>query len=67
MALSILWTFKTVDYRYRKSLVPHIDACLGYRNDGIFHLRDIGEDCQRMAAQFALAYSEWVDGRRRCS
>ncbi len=63
VALSIPWTFETVDYRYRKSLVPHIDACLGYRNDGIFHLRDIGEDCQRMAAKFALAYSEV--GRRQ--
>ena len=58
VALSIPWTFQTVDYRFRRSLVPHTDACLGGRNNGIFHLHDIGEDCQRMAAKFALVYSE---------
>jgi len=63
VALSIPRTFETVDYRFRKSLVPHIDACLGGQNDGIFHLRNIGEDCQRMAAIFALVYSEV--GRRQ--
>ncbi|KAK3170216.1 hypothetical protein OEA41_009602 [Lepraria neglecta] len=63
VALSISWTFETGDYRFRKSLVPHVDACLGGRNDGIFHLRDIGEDCQRMASKFALVYSE--AGRRQ--
>ena len=58
VALSIPWTFETVDYQFRKSILPHIDACLGCRNDGVFHLRDIGEDCQRMAARLALVYSE---------
>ena len=58
VALSIPWTFQTVDYRFRRSLVPHIDACLSSRNNGIFHLHDIGEDYQRMAANFAIVYSE---------
>ena len=58
VAFSISRTFETLDYRFRKSLVPHIDACLGGQAEGIFHLRDIGNDCQRMATKFALAYSE---------
>ena len=37
---------------------------LGCRNDGISHLRDIGEDGRRMATEFAPAYNEvhgWQD------
>ena len=37
---------------------------LGCRNDGVSHLRDIGEDGQRMATKFAPAYNEvhrWQD------
>ena len=57
-ALSIPWTFYTADYRFRRTLTPHIDTCLGFRNEGIFYLKDIGEDCHRMASSFALIYSE---------
>jgi tetratricopeptide (TPR) repeat protein len=63
MSASITWTFQTADYRYRKLLVPHIDACLGMYPDGIFHLRDVDQDCLNMAEGFELAYSE--NGRRR--
>ena len=63
IALSISWGLETTDYQFRKSLVPHIDACLGCQNDGIFHLRHKGDDCQKMAAKFALAYRE--AGRRQ--
>ncbi|KAL8719057.1 MAG: hypothetical protein Q9225_003891 [Loekoesia sp. 1 TL-2023] len=58
MALSIPRTYATADHRFRQSIVPHIDACLSFRDDGIFSLQNIGEDCQRMASNFALAYSE---------
>ncbi|KAK3176124.1 hypothetical protein OEA41_007446 [Lepraria neglecta] len=63
IALSIPWTFETTDYRFRQSMMPHIDACLGFREDGVFSLQNIGEDCQTMAGNFALVYSEV--GRRQ--
>jgi hypothetical protein len=63
MAVSISWAFQTVDYRFRKQLVPHIDACLHTYEDGVFHLRQVGEECLSMALHFALAYSE--AGRQR--
>ena len=58
IAISIPWAFQTLDYRFRKSLVPHIDACLGFYDDGIFHLRESGQDCLDMADKFALTYGE---------
>lgn len=61
LALSIPWTLQTVDYRFRRSLVPHIDACLGDRSDRVFH-HVADDDGQRMASSFALAYRE--AGRR---
>ena len=63
IAISIPWAFQTFDYRFRKSLVPHIDACFGFYDDGIFHLRESGQDCLDMAEVFALTYSE--AGRRQ--
>lgn len=58
VAFSILWRFMNLDHRLRKSLVPPIDACLCGQNKRIFHLRDIGNYCLRMAAKFAFAYGE---------
>ncbi|KAL8626124.1 hypothetical protein Q9189_008194, partial [Teloschistes chrysophthalmus] len=58
IALSIPWTFKTADYRFRQSIIPHIDACLKFREEGVFSLQSVGEECQRMASSFALVYSE---------
>jgi tetratricopeptide (TPR) repeat protein len=63
IAISITWAFQTFDYRFRKSLVPHIDACLGFYDDGIFHLRESGQDCLYMAELLALTYGE--NGRRQ--
>ncbi len=63
MALSIPWTFETANYRFQQFVMPHVDACLGFRDDGIFFVRDIGEDFQKMASNFALVYSEV--GRRQ--
>ncbi len=58
IALSIPQTFQTVDYRFRQALAPHINVCLSFRKEGIFYLKDTGDDCQRMARSFALVYSE---------
>ena len=58
IALSIPQTFRTADYRFRQTLVPHLDVCLRFRKEGIFYLGDIGDDCQRMAHSFALVYGE---------
>jgi tetratricopeptide (TPR) repeat protein len=63
MSMSISWTFQTVDYRFRRLLVPHIDACLRIYPDGVFHLRDVGQDCLNMAEKFGLVYQE--NGRRQ--
>ncbi|KAL8996607.1 MAG: hypothetical protein Q9188_006530 [Gyalolechia gomerana] len=63
IALSIPWTFEIADYRFRRSMMPHIDACLGFRGDGVFSLQSVGGECQRMASNFALVYSEV--GRRQ--
>ncbi|KAL9606787.1 MAG: hypothetical protein Q9179_000077 [Wetmoreana sp. 5 TL-2023] len=64
IALSIPWTFEIADYRFRQSIMPHIDACLSFREEGVFSLQSIGEECYRMASNFALVYSEvgrWQD------
>ena len=58
IAISIPRTSWTFDYRFRKSLVPHIDACLGFHDNGIFHLRQLGQDYLYIARYFALTYSE---------
>ncbi|KAI4260743.1 MAG: hypothetical protein LQ352_000135 [Teloschistes flavicans] len=34
IALSVPWTFETADYRFRQSIIPHIDACLEFRERG---------------------------------
>jgi hypothetical protein len=56
--VSISYVFETVDYRFRKQLVPHIDTCLNSYEDGVFHLCQVGEECLSIALHFALAYSE---------
>jgi hypothetical protein len=63
ISVSISWAFQTVDYRFRKRIVPHIDACLNNYADGVFHLGDVGRDCLIMAGSFALAYGE--NGRQQ--
>ncbi|KAL8743440.1 MAG: hypothetical protein Q9190_004209 [Brigantiaea leucoxantha] len=58
IALSILWTFKTTDFQFRRSMMPHIDACLGLREDGVFSLQSIGDEFQETASAFAFVYRE---------
>ena len=62
IAASISWTFQTADYRFRRSLIPHLDACLRVYGDGIFRLQTTENDNLDMAEKFALAYQE--NGRR---
>lgn len=56
VALSIPSIVENPNYQYRRSLVPHVDACLSGWNDGVLNLFDIGEDGPKMAAKFALVY-----------
>ena len=56
MALSIPTAFQK--RAYRRSLVPHIDACLGNRINGFIDIQDISEDCQTMAGVFVIVYRE---------
>jgi hypothetical protein len=63
IAVSIPWTFQTADYLFRRALVPHVDACLRFYADGIFHLQAAGNECLNMAEKFALTYQE--NGRQQ--
>jgi tetratricopeptide (TPR) repeat protein len=63
IAVSIHWTYRTADYWFRRALVPHVDACLGFYDDGIFHLQAIGNEYLEMAEKFALVYQE--NGRQQ--
>jgi tetratricopeptide (TPR) repeat protein len=63
ISLSIQSTHQTADCRFRRALVPHVDACLGFYDDGIFHLRTIGNEYLEMAEKFALTYQE--NGRQQ--
>jgi tetratricopeptide (TPR) repeat protein len=63
IAASIQPIFQTADYRFRRALVPHVDACLGFYANGIFHLQAAGNEYLDMAEMFALVYQE--NGRQR--
>ena len=58
VALSVPWSDQTVDYRYRRSLVPHVDACLGKPIDGLLRCHDAIPDFQRMVEDFTRVYKE---------
>ena len=63
VAISIQRIFQTADYQFRRALVLHVDACLRFYDDGIFHLQAAGNECLNMAEKFALAYQE--NGRQQ--
>ncbi len=65
IALSVPSSLHTADNQYRMSLIPHIDACLGDRVDGIFQLDNAGHDCQVIAANFGRVYGD--AGRRQAA
>ena len=60
---TIILSERTEDSHIERSLVPHMDTCLGFRDEGIFYLEDVGDDCQKIASSCALVYSE--AGRRQ--
>jgi hypothetical protein len=58
IAVSIPSTFQTEDYRFRRSLVPHLDTLIGVYRDGVFHLHTAGNEHISIAWKFALTYAE---------
>lgn len=58
LAFSVSWSFQTKDYRYRDCLVPHVDTCLVYQDDGLFHVLGLSLDLLKIAHNFALVYRE---------
>jgi tetratricopeptide (TPR) repeat protein len=58
IAVSIPSTCRTDDYRFRRSLVPHLDTFLGVYHDSVFHLHSAGNEYISIAWKFALTYAE---------
>ena len=58
ITLSMPSTDETADCRFRRALVPHIDTCLSFRDEGIFYLEGIGEKCQVIAEMCANVYEK---------
>ncbi len=63
LAMSVPYTNETADYRFRWSLVPHVDACLfdgrSRRTGATFRLPPAaGRDFHAMAASFLQVYQE---------
>jgi tetratricopeptide (TPR) repeat protein len=58
LAASIPWGFQLSDYRFRQSLVPHIDSCIFLCKDKPFLSSHSGMDRADMAAGFARTFLE---------
>ena len=56
--LSIPWNDQIADYRFRKIIMPHIDACLGSHPEGIHYFCDVGEYYARMTENVAFVFEE---------
>jgi hypothetical protein len=63
LAATMSWEFQFFDYRFRRSLVPHIDSCISLYRQGPFLSRYSQLDRVDMAAGFALTFAE--NGRVR--
>ena len=63
LAATISWEYQFSDYRFRRSLVPHIDSCISLYKQGPFLSRYSQLDRVDMAAGFALTFAE--NGRVR--
>ena len=50
--------FSTVQLFAVATRMPHIDVYPSFREEGISPLQNVGEECQRMARNFALVHSE---------
>jgi tetratricopeptide (TPR) repeat protein len=63
IAASIPCTFGGSEYRFRQSLLPHLNACLSYYGyEVVFRLLELGDMFLSMASKFILVYQE--NGRR---
>ena len=58
LALSITFNYESSDYRFRRSLVPHLNACEEILAGGILRIRDEAKGCLTIAEKFALVYQE---------
>lgn len=67
IALSVPWTFETADYRFRQSIIPHIDACLEFRERGYSHFKALAKNAREWLAALHSCTARRVEARRRCS
>jgi Tetratricopeptide repeat len=62
IAISIDPIYSIENYHFRRALVPHIDSCIPFQKDGIFHLAQLDSqlqhECLEMALNLAIAYGE---------
>jgi endonuclease V-like protein UPF0215 family len=67
LAASITFNFESSDYRFRRSLAPHLNACNRAFAGGILRIRDEAEECLIIVEKFALVYQEsgqWLEALR---
>jgi hypothetical protein len=67
LAASITFRFKSSDYRFRRSLAPHLNACNRVFAGGILRICDEAEECLTIVEKFALVYGEsgqWSEALR---
>jgi hypothetical protein len=57
-AAIISWKYRSSDYRFQRSLVPHIDSCISHCRQGPFLSGYSQLDRVDMAVGFALAFAE---------
>ena len=58
LAASITFRFESSDHRFRRSLVPHLNACNRVFAGGILRICDEAEECVMVIENFALIYRE---------
>jgi tetratricopeptide (TPR) repeat protein len=58
LAASITSSFESSDYRFRRSLAPHLNACNRIFAGGILRIRDEAEECLIIVENFSMVYQE---------
>ncbi|OCK79674.1 hypothetical protein K432DRAFT_354452 [Lepidopterella palustris CBS 459.81] len=58
LAATMSWEYQLFDYRFRQSLIPHIQSCINFYKGGPFISRDSKRNRVDMAAGFAVAFAE---------
>jgi tetratricopeptide (TPR) repeat protein len=67
LAASITFRYESSDYRFRRSLVPHLNACNRVFAGGILRICDEAEECLVILEKLALVYREsgqWSEALR---